>query len=226
MRWVTYLSPSGGAERPGVVDDGCVFGYPGEETVPELLAESRDALADAFQRALASPVEIIVEFETRLCAPYLPAGPVMVRRASGEACAITPDLVRGTDDGIMVPAGVGALVAEVGVAALFGGRGLHAGYTLACLWLSSTGEPVGLTLGPAIVTHDEFDGSDLTVTATVEGEEVASAALDGKLAWTEELEGDIAIALPAASRPLESGEEFHVDGGTLGEFEIRVGAAA
>ena len=29
MRWVTYLSPSGGEQRPGVVDDGCVFGYPG-----------------------------------------------------------------------------------------------------------------------------------------------------------------------------------------------------
>src|SRR5690606_24722628 len=78
MRWVTYLSPSGGEQRPGVVDDGCVFGYPGPEDLPQLLAKGTAALREAHRQALAEPVEIIVEFETRLCAPLVPERPLTV----------------------------------------------------------------------------------------------------------------------------------------------------
>ncbi|MFC7330643.1 hypothetical protein [Marinactinospora rubrisoli] len=226
MRWVTYLSPSGGAERPGVVDDGCVFGYPGHESVPALLAENRDALADAYQRALAAPVEIIVEFETRLCAPVRPATPLTLMVGEEEQREIAPELVRGTDDGMVLPSGVASVSAAPGVAAVFGGGHRHAGYCLACLWQTPQGADVALTLGPAIVTGDEFDGSDLTVTAAIEGTVLAETVLDGKLAWTEGLRGDVVAALPARTRPLEPGEELHVDGGVLGEFELRVGSGA
>ncbi|GAA3756753.1 hypothetical protein HDA32_004003 [Spinactinospora alkalitolerans] len=226
MRWVTYLSPSGGAERPGIIDDGCVFGYPGDESVPELLAEGCDALAGAYQRALAAPVEIIVEFETRLCAPLVPSAPIELSLADGERLSIGPELVRGTDDGIVLPQGVDALSAAPGVAAVFGAQGRHAGYTPACLWRTPEGEPVGLTLGPAIVTHDEFDGADLTVTAGIEGTVMATVDLDGKLAWAEGLRGDVVAALPARTRLLEAGEELLVEGGVLGEFELRIGSGA
>ncbi|RCV51010.1 hypothetical protein [Marinitenerispora sediminis] len=226
MRWVTYLSPSGGAERPGVVDDGCVFGYPGHESVPALLAENRDALADAYQRALAAPVEIIVEFETRLCPPVRPSAPVTVVVGAGERREVDPALVRGTDDGVMLPAGMPAVSAAPGVAAVFGGGGRHAGYCLACLWRTPEGADVALTLGPAIVTGDEFDGSDLAVTAAADGTELAAAVLDGKLAWAEGLRGEIVAALPAGTRPLEPGEELFIDGGVLGEYELRVGSGA
>ncbi|QBI55134.1 hypothetical protein [Streptomonospora litoralis] len=226
MRWVTYLSPSGGEERSGVVDDGCVFGYPGAQSVPELLEKDRDALADAYHKALAAPVEIIVEFETRLCAPVRPERSVPAH-VDGAWTQVAPALVRGTDDGVLLPAGVSALTAAVGVMALFGGQGRHAGYTPACLWRTLEGDPVTLSVGPAIVTHDEFDGSPLCVEAGVEGRTLARAELDGGLGWAAGTDsGFTAAALPAGTRPLEPGEELFVDGGRLGEFEMRVGAGA
>ncbi|WP_046469313.1 hypothetical protein [Allosalinactinospora lopnorensis] len=225
MRWVTYLSPSGGDARPGVVDDGCVFGYPGEQSVPDLLGDSRNALADAFQRALAAPVEIIVEFEARLCAPLRPTAPVPAL-VGGERMTIDPSMVRGTDDGAALPAGARGLSASVGLVAIFGGGGLHAGYAPACLWRTPEGATAGFSLGPAIVTHEEFDGSPLSVTATAEDTDLASVTVEGDLSWTQGLQGDVVARLSTGTRPLEPGEELFVDGGPLGEFEIRVGAGA
>ncbi|MBV2364842.1 hypothetical protein ACFPZ0_03395 [Streptomonospora nanhaiensis] len=226
MRWVTYLSPSGGLERPGVVDDGCVFGYPGDEPLPELLGRSPDLLADAFHKALAAPVEIIVEFETRLCAPISFSAPVPARVADAWT-DLDPALVRGTDDGVALPPGAEALVADIGVLALFGERGRHTGYAPACLWSTPEGHQVALTTGPAVVTPEEFDGSGLRVAAAVEDTELAAAAVDGGLAWASGAPGAGAAAvLPARTRPLEAGEELFVDGGPLGEFEIRVGSGA
>ncbi|WP_067965563.1 hypothetical protein [Nocardiopsis trehalosi] len=224
MRWVTYLSPSGGGERPGVIDDGCVFGYPGGETVPGLLAAGPAALADARQRALASPVEIIVEFETRLCAPLRPSGPVPAL-VDGAWTALDPALVRGTDDGTALPAGTTAATATVGVVAVFG-AGRHAGYAPACLWRTPERAPVALTVGPAIVTPEEFGGERLTVTASVDDAPLATAEIGGGADWAPEPHGDAAALLPAETRLLEPGEELHIDAGGLGEFELRVGSGA
>ncbi|GAB3450785.1 hypothetical protein GCM10027570_26130 [Streptomonospora sediminis] len=224
MRWVTYLSPSGGEKRSGVIDDGCVFGYPGAQSVSELLKQSRDMLADAYHKALAAPVEIIVEFETRLCAPVHLERPISAR-VDGAWTTLDPALVRGTDDGVVLPAGGSAVTATVGVLALFGGQGYHAGYTPACLWRTPEGGQVALSLGPAIVTHDEFDGSPLRVEAAVEGTALAQAELDGGPDWAAVgREGFAVAALTSCTRPLERGEELYIDGGGLGEFEVRVGA--
>ncbi|MBB4932561.1 hypothetical protein F4561_003381 [Lipingzhangella halophila] len=225
MRWVTYLSPSGGVARSGVIDDGCVFGYPGEQSVPELLAGGGDALAEAYQRALTNPVEIIVEFEARLCAPLRPAAPVPVL-AHGEQLTVAPSQVWGTDDGATLPPGASGLAASVGVAAVLGGRGLYTGCTPACLWRAPDGTPVRLSLGPAVVTRDELAGSALTVTASVDDSVLASVTTEDDASWTEGLQGDVMARVSAPTRLLEPGEELFVDGGPLGEFEIRVGAGA
>ncbi|RNL83624.1 hypothetical protein [Halostreptopolyspora alba] len=225
MRWVTYLSPSGGGARPGVVDDGCVFGYPGEQSLPELLAGGGDALAEAYQRALDSPVEIIVEFEARLCAPLRPAAPIPVL-AREEQLTVAPTLVRGTDDGVTLPPGADGLTASVGVAAVLGGRGLHTGCAPVCLWRAPDGTPAWLTLGPAVVTRDELPDSVLTVAAAVADSVLTSMTTEGDASWTEGLQGDVMARLSAPTRILEPGDELFVDGGPLGEFEIRVDAGA
>ncbi|MEY9213170.1 hypothetical protein NI17_002095 [Thermobifida halotolerans] len=223
MRWVTYLSPSGGERRPGVVDDGCVFGYPGPQDVLGLLADGGDAMAEAHRRALAEPVEIIVEFETRLCAPLTPARPVTVRGTDSDPVPVGPGLVRGTDDGAVLPAGAPGLVADVGAVAFRFDTGETAGYTLACLWRAPGGEPTTLTLGPALVTAEEFDdGAGFVVTASVEDLTVAEAVLDR--AWAEAADGAPVGSLPARTRLLAAGEEFFVDGGPLGSFELRIGS--
>ncbi|WP_246062100.1 FAA hydrolase family protein [Haloactinospora alba] len=214
-------------ERPGVIDDGCVFGYPGEQGFSELLDGDRHTLADAYQRALASPVEIIVEFETRLCAPIVPSVPVPARVGT-EWVNIEPAMVRGTDEGAALPSGADALSAAIGVAAVFGGTEdgkEHVGYTLACLWRTPEAECGGLSVGPAVVTPEELDRSSLTVTASVEDKPLATASVDDELLWTDGRRSSLVAVLPAQTRLLTPGEELFLDGGPLGEFEVRIGSA-
>ncbi|GAB3497612.1 hypothetical protein [Nocardiopsis coralliicola] len=222
MRWVTYLSPSGGTERSGIVDDGCVHGHPGGIGLFQLLDGDPAEVAAARDRALDAPVEIIVEFETRLCAPVRPDAAVPVRTAEGPGTAlVAPELIRGTDDG--VPAGgsfVGGLRAAVGAAALHGASGRLLGCTAVCLWTApGTPDPVALTVGPAVVTPDELDGP-LAVRAESEGGG-AAAAID--LADLAGAPGVLTAAVGAPSPVLAPGGELSVDAGPLGEYEIRLG---
>lgn len=222
MRWVTYLSPSGGAERPGVIDDGCVLGYPEETGLGELLLGGTDVLAHARQRALAAPVEIIVEFEARVCAPFVPRGPVPLS-VGGDALTVAPALVRGVDEG--VPSD-DALHACVGAAAVSGGGGEPAAYTPACLWQDRSGSPVQLSLGPALVTPDELGGTELAVSASVEDTELAGLRIDLREEWALGGRGEVRARLSDPTPLLEPGDELYVDSGPLGSFEIRVGATA
>ncbi|MDD6791030.1 MAG: hypothetical protein PUE00_02595 [Thermobifida fusca] len=226
MRWVTYLSPSGGEQRPGVVDDGCVFGYPGPEDLPQLLAKSTAALREAHRQALAEPVEIIVEFETRLCAPLVPERPLTVVRVEADPLALHPALVRGTDDGVLLPPGTGVLDAEVGVAAFASSTGEVVGYTLACLWSTPQRKTVAVTLGPALVTEEELDGAAVfPFTVSVDDVAAAQGTVErGLLARRAEADRGPVGVLPARVRSLAAGAEFFVDAGLLGMFELRVGS--
>ncbi|GAA3735463.1 hypothetical protein [Salinactinospora qingdaonensis] len=224
MRWVTYLSPSGGAPRPGVVDDGCVLGYPGNESLPELLSQDRSVLASAYQRAVAAPMEIIVEFETRLCPPFMPQQPVRILCGDQRVRTVDPEFVHGTDDSVVVPSPEAALVAHVGAAAVFSGQGRCVGYSLACLWTLPDGRCAGLTFGPAVVTHEELDGSDITVSGSIDDVPLAVTVIDGKLDWAEGISraNGIVAATLDQTRPLTAGEELLVASDVLGEFEMRV----
>ncbi|GAA1088757.1 hypothetical protein [Nocardiopsis composta] len=224
MRWVTYLSPSGGTERSGVIDDGCVFGHPGGVGLAELLDADPAGLAAAHTEALDAPLEIIVEFETRLCVPVRPDRPVPVA-ADGGRLHLAPELVHGTDDGAPLPPGASGLTASVGAAELHGASGRLLGRTAACLWRTPDGAPVRLSIGPAVVTPDEQGTGPLRVTAEADGAVLAAADLPADGSWAEPGER-LSAAVPATTRPLEPGEELFVDAGPLGEFEIRVGAEA
>lgn len=225
MRWVTYLSPSGGQRRVGVLDDGCVFGAAEERSLVRLLADGADAAAAAHRRALADPVEIIVEFEARLCAPLIPEVPVVSRDADAARVTVAPEAVRGTDEGVAVPDGARGLVADVGAARLRHAASGHAASALACLWRVPDGRPYALTLGPAAVTDDELAGAAPAVTASLRDVPVAEAVLaEDAFAWARDSDGALVCALPARTRVLEPGEELFVDGGPLGAFELRVGS--
>ncbi|WP_394296671.1 MULTISPECIES: hypothetical protein [Nocardiopsis] len=224
---MSYLPPTGGAERAGVIDDGCVFGHPGGREPAGLLDAGAAAVRAAHDEALEHPVEIIVEFETRLCAPVRPSGPVAAAVAGGPPLEIAPGLVRGTDDGVPMPAGAGALTAEPGAAAAAGESGRLLGYTAACLWRTGDGVPAALSIGPALVTPEEFAaGIPVRVGAEVDGAPVAAAEV--ALPEVPPAQGGpaLAVSLAPATRPLEEGEELNVDADVLGVFEIRVGAQA
>lgn len=229
MRWVSYLPPTGGSERAGAIDDGCVFGHPGGRELAGLLDADTGAVQAAHHEALEHPSEIIVEFETRLCAPLRPAGPVPVAvsgtpRTEG---AVDAALVRGTDDGAPMPEGAHTLTAMLGAAVLVGESGRLLGFTAACLWSAEDGRAAALSTGPVLVTPDELaEGGSVEIGAEVDGEPVVRARVALPEAGSVAHRPGLAVGLAPATRPLEEGEELNVDAGELGIFEIRVGAQA
>jgi 2-keto-4-pentenoate hydratase/2-oxohepta-3-ene-1,7-dioic acid hydratase in catechol pathway len=74
MRWATYLSPTDGAEHAGVLHDGGLHGLRGPRQLLDLLGERNARLADAAERAVADPLDVLAESEAVLRAP-IPAPP-------------------------------------------------------------------------------------------------------------------------------------------------------
>lgn len=219
MRWVTYLSPSGGGKRVGALDDGDVMGSPGAQNLGELLDGGRDALETAHGRAVDGAIEIIVEPEARMCAPVTPTGPVPVRAGDREL-EIHPELVRGVDDAVLPE----ARRACVGVAALAGGEGHASAYTPACLWLDEAGRAVQLSLGPVLTTADEVSGQAVELSTSVDDLENGRGLVDPAHAWLLSGPGRIRALLPVTTPALEADDELFVDAGDLGTFEVRVGS--
>ncbi|HUK72491.1 MAG TPA: fumarylacetoacetate hydrolase family protein [Streptosporangiaceae bacterium] len=69
MRWVTYVSPADGGERPGLLRNGTVHGLRGTARLLDLLGDDGGRLAQAAENALADPAEVVKEEQARLCAP-------------------------------------------------------------------------------------------------------------------------------------------------------------
>lgn len=229
VRWVSYLPPTGGSERAGAIDDGCVFGHPGGRELAGLLDADTEAVQAAHHEALEHPSEIIVEFETRLCAPLRPTGPVPITVSGTPQSEDTVDaaLVRGTDDGAPMPEGARTLTAMLGAAALVGESGRLLGFTAACLWRTEDGRTAALSTGPVLVTPEELaEGASVGIEAEADGEQVTRAQVTLPDAGQVDQRPGLAVSLAPATRPLEEGEELNVDAGELGIFEIRVGAQA
>ncbi|MGW5875765.1 hypothetical protein ACWFMI_04300 [Nocardiopsis terrae] len=219
MRWVTYLSPSGGGTRVGALDDGDVMGSPEGASLDELLAGGHRSLTAAYERAVEGAIEIIVEPEARTCAPVTPSTPVPVRMGEREL-QIHPELVWGVDD----PVPPEARTACVGVAALTGGEGPASAYTPACLWLDETGLAVQLSLGPVLTTADEVAGRTVELSTSVDEKENGRGLADSGHGWLLSGPGSVRALLPVATPVLQPGDELFVDAGELGAFEVRVGS--
>ncbi|MEU0489593.1 hypothetical protein ABZ249_10210 [Nocardiopsis sp. NPDC006139] len=218
MRWVTYLSPSGGGERVGALDDGDVLGVPDPRSLDELLADGVPALAGVLASTRRAPIEIIVEWEARMCAPLSPSSPVAVL-SGGDVWEVPPRLVGAVDD----PVPATAHSARVGLAAVAGAPGRVDARTPACLWLDAAGEPVLLGLGPVLVTSDE-PIADWEAAVEVEGTERGRAVLDPGDPWLSREAGRVNALLPVDAGPLAEGDEVFVDLGELGSYEVRVGS--
>lgn len=217
MRWVTYLSPSGGAERVGALDDGDVLGSADPRDLATLLAAGGEELERVYRRAIDAPVEIIVEPEARMCAPTSPTDPVPVR-ADQLRWEIDPELIGGVDD--MVPST--ARTARIGVAALTEGpAGAH---TPACLWLDADGAPARLTLGPVVSTIDVVPTRPLGVSASLQDREITRGLVRCDHEWLHGGPGRVRVLLTSVTPPLEEGDELFVEVEELGSFETRIGS--
>ncbi|MBR8742528.1 hypothetical protein [Nocardiopsis sp. MG754419] len=219
MRWVTYLSPSGGGTRVGALDDGDVMGSPDQDGLDRLLEAGLAALEAAHRRAVEGAIEIIVEPEARMCAPVAPRTLVPVRVGDQEF-EIHPELVRGVDDAVLPE----ARVACVGVAAVAVGPGQALAYTPACLWLDGAGDGVQLILGPVLTTADELELGAVELATSVEEQENGRGRVDLGDPRLTSGPGRVHAVLPIVTPRLEADDELFVDAGELGTFEVRVGS--
>lgn len=69
MRWVTYVSPRDGQERPGLFHEDEVFGYPGTGQLVDLLGDGGQRLKAAAEEALSRPTEVLAATDVELCSP-------------------------------------------------------------------------------------------------------------------------------------------------------------
>lgn len=219
LRWVTYLSPSGGGTRVGALDDGDVMGSPDEGDLDRLLEGGPAVLEAAHERAVEHAIEIIVEPETRMCAPVAPTALVPLRVGDREM-EIHPEMVRGVDDAVLSE----ARTAHVGVAALTVGQGEALAYTPACLWLDATGDAVQLMLGPVLTTADEIVGGTVEIATSVEDKENGRGRIDLEDESLAHGPGRVRALLTVVTPALEADDELFVDVGELGTFEVRVGS--
>jgi fumarylacetoacetate (FAA) hydrolase len=102
-----------------------------------------------------------------------------------------PAAIYGPEDEIPYPAGTARLDYELEIAAVIGADGAIGGFTVMNDWSArdlgpAKGKDFATSLGPVVVTPDEFDGSSATMVARVNGEERSSTDLaDMHFSWDD-----------------------------------------
>jgi 2-keto-4-pentenoate hydratase/2-oxohepta-3-ene-1,7-dioic acid hydratase in catechol pathway len=69
MRWCTYISPTGAAVRVGLLHEGAIRGLPGVSALVDLLGDDGERMAEAAERAMNAPAEVVPEAGVRFLAP-------------------------------------------------------------------------------------------------------------------------------------------------------------
>lgn len=69
MRWCTYVSPADSAERVGLLHQGAIRGLSGERRLVDLLGDDGQRMAEAAERALNDPAEVVADDGVRFLAP-------------------------------------------------------------------------------------------------------------------------------------------------------------
>jgi 2-keto-4-pentenoate hydratase/2-oxohepta-3-ene-1,7-dioic acid hydratase in catechol pathway len=69
MRWCTYISPADSTDRVGLLHEGQIRGLPGTGSLVDLLGDDGQRLAQAAERAVRDPAEVVAEGDVRFRAP-------------------------------------------------------------------------------------------------------------------------------------------------------------
>jgi 2-keto-4-pentenoate hydratase/2-oxohepta-3-ene-1,7-dioic acid hydratase in catechol pathway len=151
MRWVRYVSQGNTTPRCGVLEDGMVHALEPGITLIELLGDDGQRLAEAGERALRDPAELVAADQVQLLAPLAKPPAIRdglcfldhlrnIRRALGVGDELlpvwqeipafyfaNPASVVGPYDDVAVPPGCTWFDLELEVAAVIGraGRDLH-----------------------------------------------------------------------------------------------------
>jgi fumarylacetoacetate (FAA) hydrolase len=166
-------------------------GWPGRidgERVVHLAAQTLEAFFSGGGKAREHDVYALSE--VRLRPPVLHPPSVRSFTRGLDFHFSNPASIYGPEDEIPYPEGSEELHYEVGGAAIIGGGGRIAGFTLLNDWAArdldgAKSKDFATSLGPFVVTPDEYDGTRADVVARVNGEEGWRGSLDPPGSWEE-----------------------------------------
>jgi fumarylacetoacetate (FAA) hydrolase len=142
-----------------------------------------------------------------------------------------PASIYGPEDAIPYPEGSEELDYEVGGAAIIGAAGMIAGFTVVNDWTArgldgAKSKDFATSLGPVVVTPDEYDGTSGDVVARVNGEERWRGSLEPPGSWeelrsyaarnTRLVPGDVLSFAIARGGPVRRGDVVELDSEELG----------
>jgi fumarylacetoacetate (FAA) hydrolase len=101
-----------------------------------------------------------------------------------------PASIYGPEDEILCPEGSEGVDYEIGGAAIIGAEGTIGGFTMVNDWTArgldgAKSRDFATSLGPVVLTPDEYDGSGAVAVARVNGEERSRGSLEPPGSWEE-----------------------------------------
>jgi fumarylacetoacetate (FAA) hydrolase len=166
-------------------------GWPGRiegERVVQLAAQTLEAFFTGGGRARDHATYPLAD--VRLRPPVLHPPSVRSFTRGYDFRFSNPASIYGSEDEIPLPQAVEELDYELGVAAIIGTQEKIAGFTIVNDWAAhelegAKSQDFAMSLGPVVVTPDEFDGTDSAVAARVNGGERSGGNVELPHSWEE-----------------------------------------
>jgi 2-keto-4-pentenoate hydratase/2-oxohepta-3-ene-1,7-dioic acid hydratase in catechol pathway len=214
-------------------------GWPGridDDHVVQLAAQTLQAFFSGGGKAREHDVYPLGE--VRLRPPVLHPPSVRTFTRGYDFHFSNPASIYGPEDTIQVPRDSGGLDYELGVAAVIGGDEEIAGFTIVNDWAArglegAKSRDFAMSLGPIVVTPDEFEGRDVVVVARVNGEAHSRGSVELPHSWeelreyaahnTRLLPGDVLALALMRDGPVRGGDrvELEVEGiGVLSNLAV------
>ena len=166
-------------------------GWPGRiegDRVIQLAAQTLQAFFTGGGQAREHAVYQLAE--VRLRPPVLHPPSVRSFTRGYDFLFSNPSSIYGPDEAVPVPVGSEELDYELGVAALIGADEAIAGFAIVNDWAARDLEgpkakDFAMSLGPVVVTPDEFSGAAASVVARVNGDEHSRGSVELPHSWEE-----------------------------------------
>jgi fumarylacetoacetate (FAA) hydrolase len=207
-------------------------GWPGRidgERVIQLAAQTLEAFFSGGGKAREHDVYPLSE--VRLRPPVLHPPSVRSFTRGLDFHFSNPASIYGPEDEIPCPEGSEELDYEVGGAAIIGADGMIGGFTMVNDWAArdldgAKSKDFATSLGPVVVTPDEYDGTSGHVVARVNGEERWRGGLEPPGSWeelrayaarnTRLVPGDVLSFAVASGGPVRRGDVVELEASGLG----------
>jgi fumarylacetoacetate (FAA) hydrolase len=213
-------------------------GWPGRidgDRVIQLAAQTLQAFFTGGGRAREHDMYPLAE--VRLRPPVLHPPAVRMFTRGYDFVFSNPASIQGPDQEIRVPPDADGLDYELGVAAIIGADEQVAGFTIVNDWAArglegAKSRDFAITLGPVVVTPDEFEGSEAVVVARVNGEAHSRGSVELPHSWeelrgyaarnTRLLPGDVLALALMRDGPVREGDRVEIEVAGIGVLSNRI----